>query len=105
MKEKIHYAEVFKAVERAVDADAVQLMCSQCGKGFYKILWVGIDEPECIIEEGFTYKCEDHLLYDLFVNPESTETIVIRTKEKIGRKIRVVVHKVDAQLFIPNRYN
>ena len=107
MREKIHYAEVFKAVEKAVEANAVQLQCSECGQGFYKITWVGIDEPDYIIEEGLTYNCSDHILYDLFVNPEVTQTVIVsgQGKHVLGRKVSVAVRKVDAQLFISNRHN
>ena len=108
MKEKIHYSEVFEAVEKAVEANAVQLQCSECGKGFYKITMVGIDEPDYIIEEGQTYKCSDHATYDLLVNPEITQPIIIGTNKFVSsrcKKTQVHVKSVDAQLFIPNRYN
>lgn len=108
MKEKMHYSEVFEAVEKAVESNATQLLCSECGKGFYKITFVGIDEADYIIEEGLIYKCSDHIVYDLLVNPEITQSIVIGTKvpDKIRKlKTRVEIKMVDAQLFIPNRYN
>lgn len=101
MRNKIHYSEVFKAVEKAVETDTVQLQCGECGLGFYKIVWVGLDEPDYIEEEGQTYKCSDHLLYDLLVNPEVTQSIMITQV----RKVQVHVKRIDAQLFIPNRYN
>lgn len=108
MKEKIHYSEVFKAVEKAVEAGAAQLVCSECGKGFYKITTVGIDEPDYIIEEGHTYKCSDHVVYDLLFNPEITQPIILSSSvpKKIRKlKTRIEIRKIDAQLFIPNRYN
>lgn len=108
MKSKIDYSEVFEAVEKAVEANATQLLCSECGQGFFKITMVGMDEDDFIIEEGLTYKCDDHVLYDLLVNPEITQPIILSSSvpKKIRKlKTRIEIRKIDAQLFIPNRYN
>lgn len=110
---KIPYEVVFRAVEHAVEIEQEMLFCSKCKKGFYKIIMVDTDQPDFILldkytnENGKPYTCEDHILYDLLIDPEISEPIVISktVKEKLGRKIQVHLTKTDARLFLPERQN
>jgi hypothetical protein len=106
MKEKIEYTVVFSAVEKAVDMNSPMLQCSECGKGFYKITMVDMDQPDFILIDDQYFRCDDHVLYDLIIDPEVTTTILIgQTKYKGTSKTQVHIRKVDAQIFIPNRNN
>jgi len=113
MKEKIHYSVVFRAVEHAVEIEQDMLFCSECKKGFYKISLVDSDQPDFILTDKYVndynkpYCCNDHILYDLLIDPEVSEPILISitNKPKLGRKIQVHVNKVDARLFLPERMN
>lgn len=107
-KSKIDYHLIFKQIEKVLEADGQFLECNQCGRSFIKISFVDKSEPDFIFygnEEVF--KCEDHLLYDLLVNPLTTEPIRISlTKnKKLGRKLQVEVRNIDAAIFLPDRLN
>lgn len=106
MKNKITYLELFRVVEKAVQMAAPMLLCSECGKGFYKVNVVELDEPDFICLEDKDFKCDDHILYDLMFDPETTTPIMVgRTLFKGTKKVQVQIHKVNAQIFIPNRNN
>ena len=112
-EEKIPYSVVFRAVEYAVEIDQDMLFCSECKKGFYKISLVDSDQPDFVLADKYVndfdklYCCNDHILYDLLIDPEVSEPILIGIthNHKLGRKIQVHVNKVDARLFLPERMN
>jgi len=115
MKEekKIPYHVVFEAVEKAFEMQQDMLLCSECKKGFYKLAIVDIDEPDYILndsnivdENGNPYRCKDHVMYDLLVDPEvGKELMMPIISKKIGRKTQIRAGKIDAKLFLPNRTN
>ena len=112
-KEKVSYQVIFKAVEHALEMNEDMLFCSECKKGFFKVLMVDENQPDFLLvdkfigDDGELYKCKDHLLYDLLIDPEVSEQIVINKtiNKNSGRKIQVYLNKTDARLFLPDRMN
>jgi len=96
--------DIIKLVEKAYRfTDGNKLICSNCGRAFYKINFVEKDQSDIIlIEDNVKVICDDHLIWDLLIDPEVFEQIYICKRISITQ---IEVRKKDAKLFLPNRIN